>query len=59
MGGSRPSAPAPAPAPAPSTKKAEAPSEALRRKRIAEDRTDIISIGDAEETGATKKLLGN
>jgi hypothetical protein len=57
MGGSRPSAPAPAPAPPP--KKAEPPSEALRRRRIAEDRADIISTGDVDETRATKKLLGN
>jgi len=58
MGGSRP-APAAAPAPAPATKKVEPPSEAVRRKRIAEDRTDIISTGDAEATGATTKLLGD
>jgi hypothetical protein len=58
MGGGRPSAPAPAPL-APPPKRAEAPSEALRRKRIAEGRADISSTGDVEETRATKKLLGN
>ena len=59
MGGSRPSPPAPAPAPPPPPKPApEAPSEAVRRKRIQEGRTGIIS-SVSEEAGATKKLLGN
>jgi hypothetical protein len=56
MGGSKP-APAPAPAPV-VVKKAPDTAEALRRRRIAEGRTEIVSTEDTDSTGATKKLLG-
>ena len=62
MGGSRPApayAPAPAPAPAAAVKKAEPASEALRRRRLAEGRTGIVSTdSDEDNIKATKKLLG-
>ena len=61
MGGRR-SAPAPAPAPAPppaTVTKVPDAAEALRRRRIAEGRTEIVTTEDTDNTGATKKLLGN
>tara|TARA_R110002012_G_scaffold266801_1_gene450418 strand:+ start:734 stop:928 length:195 start_codon:yes stop_codon:yes gene_type:complete len=63
MGGFiRRSAPAPAPPPppppAPVVAKAEAPSAALRRKRLAEGRAGIQSTVGGDNTGVTKTLLG-
>jgi uncharacterized protein YbbK (DUF523 family) len=55
----RATAPAPQAAPEPEVAVgmgvSEAPSEILRRKRLAEDRADVSSTED----NATKKLLGN
>ena len=62
MGGFKPS-PAPAPAPAPAApvgvfKRKGTAGDALRRKRIAEGRTGIVSTDGGDGTWATKKLLG-
>jgi len=58
MGGSRPS-PAPAPAPAPVVIEKENPAEALKRKRIAQDRAMGTSTDSDYGGSATKQLLGN
>jgi len=69
MGGivpSKPSSTAATPAPAPAPVLASEPttasapaSDAVRRKRLAEGRTDITSTTGGDNTGATKVLLGN
>jgi hypothetical protein len=63
MGGRRSAPAAPAPRPAPVSVAAvaepEAPSEALRRKRIAEGRAAGATTVGGDDTGATKTLLGN
>ena len=56
--GGRRSAPAPAPRAAP-VKKKEAPSEAVRRKRLAEGRSGIQTTVGGDNTGTTKTLLGS
>jgi hypothetical protein len=55
MGGSKPAPATPAPAP---VKKEPDLAGALRRRRIAEERTEIVSTEDTDNIGATKKLLG-
>ena len=62
MGGFiRRSAPAPAPPPPPVVtvaKKEEAPSAAVRRKRLAEGRSGTQTTVGGDNTGVTKTLLG-